>query len=58
MKIRNKLKEKRNSFINKIEHNLLCKHVKYKIRADLKNYNDKIIKKFIDPHLSIKKIKK
>ena len=24
----------------------------------LKNYNDKIIKKLIDPHLSIKKIKK
>ena len=50
------MKQKINSAIGRIEH--MCKYVKYKIKADLKNYNDNIIKKFIEPHSSIKKITK
>ena len=36
IKIRNKLKQNRNSAIGRIEHNQICKHVKYKVKADLK----------------------
>ena len=58
IKERNKSKTERNSIKNRIEHNILCKLVKYHIKKDLKDYIDNIIKLLIEPHTSIKKIKK
>ena len=49
---------KRTTRENRLEHNLMFKIVNYNIKNDLQNYYNNIIENIIEPHTSIKQIKR